>query len=83
MRGLPYHALAARMIQPFVGNAIPFATLEALCHDAYAGFGHPAVVPLIQLETSRFVQELFSRPDALVQGQTLSVRPSTSPDRSA
>ena len=34
-------ALAARVIQPFVGDAIPFATLATLCRDAYAGFGHP------------------------------------------
>jgi threonine synthase len=62
MRGLPYHALAARMIQPFVGDTIPFATLAALCRDAYAGFGHPAVVPMVQLDTGLFVQELFHGP---------------------
>jgi len=62
LRGLPYHALAARVIQPFVGDAIPSATLAALCRDAYAGFDHPAVVPLIQLESGLFVQELFHGP---------------------
>ncbi len=62
MRGLPYHALAARVIQPFVGDAIPSTTLAALCRNAYAGFDHPAVVPLIQLETNLFVQELFHGP---------------------
>ena len=29
MRGLPYHALAARLIHPFVGDAIPSAELAA------------------------------------------------------
>lgn len=62
MRGLPYHALAARVIQPFVGDAMPSTALAALCRDAYAGFGHPAVVPLVQLDTSLFVQELFHGP---------------------
>src|SRR5262249_52720949 len=62
MRGLPYHALAARVIQLFVGSSIPSATLAALCRDAYAGFGHPAVVPLVQLETNLFVHELFHGP---------------------
>jgi len=64
MRGLPYHALAARVMQPFIGEAIPAATLATLCRDAYAGgnFGHPAVVPLIQLDTGLFVQELFHGP---------------------
>ncbi len=62
LRGLPYHALAARVIQPFVGDAIPFAMLATLCHDAYAGFSHPAVAPLIQLDNGLFVQELFHGP---------------------
>ena len=62
MRGLPYHALAARVIQLFVGDAIPSATLATLCRETYAGFGHPAVVPLVQLETNLFVQELFHGP---------------------
>ncbi len=62
MRGLPYHALAARVIQPFVGETIHSDTLAALCRDAYAAFGHPAVVPLIQLDTGLFIQELFHGP---------------------
>jgi threonine synthase len=62
MRGLPYHALAARVMQPFVGEAIRSATFEVLCREAYAGFDHPAVVPLVQLETNLFVQELFHGP---------------------
>src|ERR1700761_1071150 len=62
MRGLPYHALAARVIQPFVGEAISSTVLASLCLDAYARFDHPAVVPLIQLETNQFVQELFHGP---------------------
>ncbi len=62
LRGLPYAELAARVMQPFVGGAIPFATLQRLCREAYAGFRHPAVVPLVQLETGLFVQELFHGP---------------------
>ncbi len=62
MRGLPYHELAARVMAPFVGTCIPFATLQAMCRDAYAGFGHPAVVPLVQLDASLWAQELFHGP---------------------
>src|SRR5581483_8386636 len=62
LRGLPYAELAARVMQPFVGNAIPFEMLRALCRDAYAGFGHPAVAPLVQLDTNLWVQELFHGP---------------------
>src|SRR5277367_265996 len=73
LRCLPYPELAARVMQPFVGDALPFATLEALCHDAYAGFGHPAVVPLVQLETGLFVQELFHGPTLAFKDMALQV----------
>jgi len=62
LRGLPYAELAARVIQPFAAAAIPFATLQVLCRDAYAGFDHPATAPLIQLEPELWVQELFHGP---------------------
>jgi threonine synthase len=62
LRGLPYPELAARVLRPFVGDTIPQETLLRLCHEAYAGFGHPAVVPLVQLETGLWSQELFHGP---------------------
>jgi threonine synthase len=62
LRGLPYAELAARVIAPFVGEAIPFGDLQAMCRRAYAGFGHPAVVPLVQLDTGLFALELFHGP---------------------
>jgi threonine synthase len=62
LRGLPYAELAARVMQPFVGPAIDRTTFARLCHEAYAGFTHPAVVPLVQLDTGLFVQELFHGP---------------------
>jgi threonine synthase len=62
MRALPYAGLTARIMQPFVGDELPPATLQALCGDAYAGFGHPAVVPLVQLDTNLWAQELFHGP---------------------
>jgi len=59
MRGLSYPALAARIMRPFVGDGIP---LEPMARAAYAGFTNPAIVPLVQLETGLFVQELFHGP---------------------
>ena len=73
LRGLPYPALAARIMQPFVGDAMPADTLAALCRDAYAGFGQPAVVPLLQLETGLFVQELFHGPTLAFKDMALQV----------
>jgi len=62
MRGLPYAEVAARVIQPFTGADLPFETLRALCQDAYAGFGHPAVAPMVQLGTDLWTMELFHGP---------------------
>ncbi len=73
LRGLSYDELAARLLLPFVGDAIPFATLRAICGEAYAGFGHPAVVPLLQLDTGLWVQELFHGPTLAFKDMAMQV----------
>ena len=62
MRGLPYPELAARLMQPFTAGSISSDTLGRLCREAYAGWGHPAIVPLVQLESGLWAQELFHGP---------------------
>ena len=62
LRGLPYAEVAARVLQPFVGGSIDAAAMGAMCRDAYAGFGHPAVAPLVQLEHGLWSLELFHGP---------------------
>ncbi len=62
LRGLPYPELAARVIAPFTGDCLPFATLQTLCRDAYAGFRHPATIPLVQLGPQLWSLELFHGP---------------------
>jgi threonine synthase len=62
LRGLPYPELAARIIAPFVGSSLPFATLQTLCRRAYANFTHPAIVPLVQLSPTLHALELFHGP---------------------
>jgi threonine synthase len=62
LRGLPYAELAARVMAPFVGESIAFRDLQAMCRRAYAGFAHPATVPLVQLDTGMFALELFHGP---------------------
>ena len=61
-RGLPYADLAALVMQPFVGDCVPHDVLLGMCRDAYGAFGHPAVVPLVQLDSDLWVQELFHGP---------------------
>ena len=62
MRGLPYAEIAARVMAPFTSGSIDYDTLLRLCTQSYAGFAHPATVPLVQLETGLWVQELFHGP---------------------
>ncbi len=62
LRGLPYAELAARVMAPFVGGAIEFKDLQTMCRRAYAGFVHPATVPLVQLGPSLYALELFHGP---------------------
>jgi threonine synthase len=73
LRGRPYAELAARVMQPFVGNAVPFATLRTLCAEAYAGFGHPAVAPLVQLDHNLFALELFHGPTLAFKDMAMQV----------
>ena len=73
MRGLSYPDLAARVMCPFVAGSIPFAVLTRICHEAYADFGHPAVVPLVQLETHLFTQELFHGPTLAFKDMAMRV----------
>jgi threonine synthase len=62
LRGLPYAELAARLMQPFLGDAIDPATFRRIAADAYAGFDHQAVAPLVQLDQKLWLQELFHGP---------------------
>ncbi len=62
LHGLPYAALAARVMHPFLDPWLSLGQLQSLCEDAYAGFTHPAVVPLVQLGAGLWAQELFHGP---------------------
>ena len=60
--GLPYTDLALRVITPFVGDEIPAQELKKMVDEAYAGFSHKAIAPLVQLDTNDFLLELFHGP---------------------
>ena len=61
LRGLSYAEVAFRVMRPFVGG-IGEAPFRAMIERAYAGFGHPAVAPVKQLDTHLFLTELFHGP---------------------
>src|SRR4051812_32902225 len=60
--GLPYAELAARIVALFTSDAFSDAELRRLTEDAYRGFGHSAVAPLVQLDERLWVLELFHGP---------------------
>ncbi|WP_338445202.1 threonine synthase [Pelagerythrobacter marensis] len=62
LAGLPYPVLAARIMQPFVGESLSPERLLALCEQAYGRFAHTAVTPLVQLDQRNWLLELFHGP---------------------
>jgi threonine synthase len=62
MAGLSYVETAVRVCAPFVGTALTEAELRALLTQAYAGFDHAAVTPLVQLDQRHWLLELFHGP---------------------
>ncbi len=62
LAGLPYAQLAARVMQPFVGDCLTPEKLLSLCEQAYGRFAHKAVTPLVQLDERNWLLELFHGP---------------------
>jgi threonine synthase len=62
LAGLPYAELAARVMQPFVGDSLTPGRLRELTGEAYARFAHAAVTPLVQLDERNWLLELFHGP---------------------
>ncbi|HEY4201065.1 MAG TPA: threonine synthase [Devosiaceae bacterium] len=60
--GMPYAEVAFDIIRRFADGDIPDAELHAIVTAAYAGFRHPSVAPLVELEPGLFVLELFHGP---------------------
>ena len=76
--GAPCAACPTRRWQP--GSCSPSSARRSRsprwkrsASEAYAGFGHPAVVPLIQLDTGLFVQELFHGPTLAFKDMALQL----------
>lgn len=61
-RGLPYTELAFNVMYPFVEGAIPENDFKEMIVDTYGVFEHPAVAPLVQIDSNEWVMELFRGP---------------------
>ncbi len=62
LAGAPYEEIAFRVMRPFIGDTFTDATFQDLISAAYAGFGHAARAPLVQLDQGHFLLELFHGP---------------------
>ena len=62
MAGKPYEDIAFEVMSPFIGDTFTEAEFKGLIAAAYAGFGHDARAPLVQLAPNHFLLELFHGP---------------------
>jgi len=62
MEGQSYEQIAYTVMRPFVGDTFSDAEFRACIDRAYAGFGHAARAPLVQLDQGHFLLELFHGP---------------------
>ena len=62
LAGLPYEEVAFRVMRPFLGESFGDAAFRDLIAAAYAGFGHAARAPLVQIGANHFLLELFHGP---------------------
>jgi threonine synthase len=62
LAGLPYEEIAFRVMRPYLGDTFGDDGFRALIAAAYAGFGHAARAPLVQIGPNHHLLELFHGP---------------------
>ena len=60
--GMSYAQVAADILSRFAGASLSAEEISAITNEAYAGFTHPAVTPLRQLDSGLWLLELFHGP---------------------
>lgn len=60
--GLDYYQLATEIMWPFVEGTMAKDELLGLCQAAWGGFAHQAVTPLVQIDASHWLLELYHGP---------------------
>ncbi len=59
---MSFAEIAVEVIHPYTGGALSRDELQRMADEAYASFGHPAVVPLVHPRPGLYVLELFHGP---------------------
>ncbi|MEP4379953.1 MAG: threonine synthase [Alphaproteobacteria bacterium] len=63
LQGLDYADIAARILRPFIDTqTLADTQLQQLARETYAGFDHPDVAPLRQIDDDTWLLELFHGP---------------------
>ncbi len=62
LAGQSYEEIAFRVMWPFIGDTFTEHEFREIIAKAYAGFGHAARAPLVQLDGNHFLLELFHGP---------------------
>ncbi|SDW93551.1 threonine synthase [Roseicitreum antarcticum] len=62
LAGQSYEEIAFAVMRPFIGETFSDDAFRQIIARAYAGFGHPARAPLVQLDANHFLLELFHGP---------------------
>ncbi|MDY0871388.1 threonine synthase [Dongia rigui] len=62
LAGKPYEQVAAAVTKPFIGSSLKTAQLDKAIAAAYGTFRHQAVAPLVQVDESLWLMELFHGP---------------------
>lgn len=63
MRGKPYADVAFEVMKPFVAGSVSEGELRGMLDRTYgSAFRHPAVAPLVQLDSNEWLLELFHGP---------------------
>ena len=60
--GQSYEDVAFAVMKPFIGDTFTDAEFKEIIAKSYAGFGHDARAPLVQLGPNHFLLELFHGP---------------------
>src|SRR5215216_4902379 len=73
LRGRPYAELAHAVISPFLHGSVPAAELQRMIDEAYRGFDHAAVTPLVQVDSNQWLLELFHGPTLSLKDVTMQL----------